>query len=217
VGERAGGVDSVKQVVPVHGNDHELGGPDPFRPSVPFCYGSDGGTGQTVTADTELVFDTSKVKTNDEDTYRFDDSDPAGLLIIRNGIYRMWASVGFVVGSIGAAKEMYATAQLLSGGPLFGLGSPFGSSTSARLAELGPNQGSSSLSVVSSGTGGIAKSQLYYMGIAPVFASLAAPIRAAVILDHQGTNYTLGNFASVLFIERISGFGSKPPNVDPTA
>lgn len=200
----------TKTVLAIHGPDHSLGGPDPFRAELPFIYGHNDGATQSVTDDEELQFSTSTghVITNDIDTFAFDPDDPGGLVIVRSGIYRFWAAAFYSSSDLADAREMYVTCQLLANGPLAGLGAAVGD---GGLFELGPGQNQSSVSLVTA-TNTIAKSALAYIAQAQITATEDDPMRAAVILQHNtGVDYMLSTLRSSLLVERVSGRGGTPP------
>lgn len=195
--------------VPYHGPTHEDDGSDPSRGWLPYIRASNNGASQVVDDDAELEFaiGTGHVKTNDPSTFAFDPDDPAGLVVIRNGLYRVFSTVNVNVGDQADPREIYVTAQLLSNGPLFGLGAAFGD---GGLFQLGPGQGPAGVSVVSA-TSTIAKASLSYIAMGEVFASADAPMRFATILQHLTNDYTLDTLPSTLVVERAGGFGSRPP------
>lgn len=198
----------TKQVVPLHGDDHVLGGPDPFRPSLPFAYGHNDGVTQSVTDDAELLFST--VRTNDGDTFWFDPDDPYGILIVRKGMYRFYART---YGGGSSPREIYAAAQPLSSGPMAGVGNAVGEANNG-VFELGPASNPYAVNAVDSVTA-VSKSALSYIGTAtfPSTTKPSAPTRAAVILVHLGTNYDVSPSGqhSSLYIERIGGLDSDAP------
>lgn len=190
------------------------GGTDPIPFELPYCYGSDNAAGQSVTATSELTFSVGPtlVRTNDSSVFRFDTSDPEGILVIKDGVYRITTSVIYNASNILVQREAYPTVQLLSAGPLAGVGAPFGSSSTGRIAEIGLNGGEYSLASVTSTS--TAKSQLSYVGIAPIFGSTSGPFRAAVILSHPAGDYSLNaGLNSTMMIERIGDIwaGVAPP------
>lgn len=198
----------TKDLIGLHAEDHVLGGPDPHRPTLPFMFAHDAAIGQTVTADDELEF--SQAKTNDpysEDnptgTFAIDLDTNAGILIYRQGLYMVLADVHYAAGSIGISRTIYSAWSRLSSGALAGVGN-----------EMNPGIG------IGQAPGGIsevtttAKSRLTHyaitllnvIGLDPLTED---PFRAAVILQHNGSNYTTGNGSntSSLTVVRLAGLG----------
>lgn len=201
----------MKQVIPIHGQDHELGGPDPLRPELPFVWGHDNALGQTVTANAELEF--RVVRTNDQDTFAWDPDDPYGLVIIRRGLYEFYARV---YGGAATPRGIYAACQPLSSGPGAGFGNAIGESITG-IFELGPGSGAPySVSSVDSGTP-ISKSALAYIGTARIAATVASPWRAVVALLRDGTDWSVGGTQSSLFIKRIGTYAGVEPPLPPSS
>lgn len=186
----------MKQVLRTHGDEHTIGGPDPFRPELPTVVATNqNGSTQTVSATDELVFAT--VKTNDDDCFAWDSGDPAGVVILRSGFYAFFATVNVVGASIAVARSMYSVCQPLASGALAGVGTELG----AGNFFLGTGQGSSSIAQVTT----IAKSTLSHIAIADVQVPVDDWMRAAVILEFVSSDYTLSSTPSGLTIMRVGG------------
>lgn len=176
------------------------GGTDPIDPQLVYAHAYTT-LAPTVTADAELEFEVCV--TTDGDTFKFDDSDPKGVLIKRPGLYQFYAYVFYAVGSIAVPRLIYTTVQRLSSGPLAGLGDEAGEG----LFALGSGQNQSGVGQVTAANT-INKSQLNHVALKELHDSPTPvsgdPYRAAVILDHAGTNYTLnGGIRSTLTIVRV--------------
>lgn len=180
-----------------HARTHLPGGTDPLAIQWSYITGT-GGLGQSVTANDELELDT--VRTNDSATFGWDEvGDPDGLLIKRSGLYAAFATVQQQASDVAVAREIYVGIVLQSLGALGSLGSPFGEAGSF-FAGVGQLQAG-----MATVTAAVAKASLSYMGIGHIPVSGSAYYRAAVILDHKGTNFTLNaGAASALFIFRIA-------------
>lgn len=199
----------TKQVIPIHGPDHTLGGPDPFRPELPtvVATNADAST-QTVSATAELTFST--VKTNDGDCFGWDPDDPKGVVILLSGFYAFFATVNVSGSDIGVARTVYNACQPLASGPLAGVGTELG----AGNFFLGTGQGSASIAAVTT----IAKSTLSHIAIADVQVPADDWMRAAVILEFVSSSYTLSSTPSGLTIMRVGGArGNAPVPPDPPA
>lgn len=182
------------------------GGTDPLLFALPWCYGDNDGSGFTVSADMELPFNTARVKTNDGDTFKFDDSDNEALLICRPGFYFFWSRV--VVNATTTAREIYAAVQPRSSGPLAGLGNAV-SETGAGGVSLGNGQGDHSLGAVVT----TAKSLLAFQGAQRVIGATSTdPWRAVTMLNHPVGDWSVASgLTSGMLIVRLGDNGAKPP------
>lgn len=196
----------MKQQLAIHGRDHRLGGADPAPFELPWCYATNEAVTQAVTADAEVLF--SVCKTNDRRTFRWDPDDAEGILVYRRGLYRVWAQVVVESADIAVAREIYVTAELLSSGPLFGVGHAYGETH----FHLGPGQNESSVSVVTA-SNTISKTVLNYVAMNRIVSvDPTDPFRFAVILDHLGTDFDLSSsLDSTLTVERVGDIGDDTP------
>lgn len=201
----------MKQQLAIHGRDHRPGGADPVPFELPWCMSSNGAVVQTVTATAELTYSSSL--TNDRRTFRFDPTDPEGVLIFRRGMYQVYADVHVESSDTAVVRAIYPTAQLLSNGPLFGIGDEYGQNGFA----LGGGQNQSSVGAVTS-PNTISKSNLNHIAIGRVTSiDVTDPVRFAVILEHSGTDYDTGTLESTMTIVRLGDIGDDtPPPTDMT-
>jgi hypothetical protein len=193
----------VKQQIAIHGRDHRLGGADPAPMETPWCYVTNESITQTVTATTEVVFSSSN--TNDRRTFRWDPSDPNGILVYRRGLYRCWAKVNVNSSDIAVARMIYTTVANLSDGPNAGIGLEFGQGHFC----VGNGQGDAGMSEV----GSIAKSVLGHISMERVQTiDLTDPMRFAVIAQFDTTSYDIGGtLASTLTVEWVGDIGDDTP------
>ena len=186
-----------------HGRDHKRGGEDPVPFDLPYIIVSNGGTNQTVTGNTELLF-TAVVASNDATVFEWNSTDPSGVLIHETGLYIFFADVSVLAGSVAIPRSVVNGLALNSSGPLASLGSEAGEGIFA----FGTGQGASGVSEVDT----IAKSRLLHTAIVPVTSGgiiEVNPFRAVVNLMHPAGDYTVGNIASALTIVRFSA-GNTP-------
>ena len=112
-----------------HASTHRfrwLGGTDPVDFMLPFALAGNS-EGNSITADTEIPLG---VSTNDPDTFRWDSDDPAGVLIIRSGLYVANAFVKTPSSNQTVPRGLHILRAPLSAGPLSGSGSDFTSAYS---------------------------------------------------------------------------------------
>lgn len=188
----------TKMVLPIHGPDHAKGGPDPVPFDLSWCYGYKN-TLQSVTATAELQFDS--VFTNDDEVFRWDDTDPAGILIIKPGYYLFHAVVRFSFTYSAVSKTIYQQAQPLSSGP--GL---FGNELGETLFSLGTGQGETGIGQAP-GPSSAHKSELAHLAIANA-GDAADPSRYVVALQHNGTDYEAPGLPAVSWIVRLGAYSA---------
>lgn len=166
-----------------------------------------GGSNQTVTTDAELAFRKNGSVTNDNAVFRFDPTDPGGLLILQEGWYMAAATVNYVSGDIAVVRSMYVMTAALSSGPLAALGNAFGDGGGF---QLGQGQGSAGAAEVVSG--GPSKGTLSQISIASIAVGANDPARMAVALIHAAGDYTVGaSLPSSLTVTQISPVFGLPP------
>lgn len=182
--------------VDFHGWSHRpkaLGGTDPVPINLPWARGVMDAS-QSVTATTELAYTT--VDTNDYTAFRWDDTDPAGILILQKGLYACFTTVRYPAGSYATARQMYQTVQPLSSGVLGGLGAEFGENDFS----FGQGQSEASLGGVTT----IAKANLTHMGIQRILPDADDPMRLATILQHDGSDYTVSGLDSASYVVKLA-------------
>lgn len=185
------------------------GGTDPVPAWLPIARMSNDANTQSVTTEAELEFVKNASQTNDDTVFRFDPSDPGGLLILEEGWYLAAATVNYQVADIAVPRHIYIMSAALSSGPLAALGVAFGEGGGFWLG-TGQNE-TGTAEVTSAGPG---KSNLGYMAISSIGVSENDPARMAVALIHEGTDYSVGGgIASGLTVTQISPYFGLPPKL----
>ncbi len=198
----------MKQTIRGHAGEHRLGSNDPLDVALPYIQGRRT-TSATITADTELDYGSTGVVTNDRKTFAWDPDDSPGLLIKRAGLYIAMVAVR-------VSSGIYASVErsiLIKHGPLSSGPFPGGDFGSLDFY-LGDGQGDSSLSQVTATSD--SKSVLNAIGMQafdPVDPT--DPYRVAVLLNHQGTNFALGDCSFRIF--RIGGSAADIPPLPPAS
>lgn len=179
----------------------DFGGTDSLIPSLPTFRGINIGAGnQSVTTDDQLILEDSEVYTNCRDIFRFDSTDPKGVLIYRGGIYMFGAKVAYTSGSIAVSRSMYQACQPVGSGP----SAAFGNELLENGFVMGTGQGASGFTEAP-GPGGTGKAVLYHYAVGRLTEpDESNPWRYCVVLIHNGVNYDVGNLGSGVMIVRLS-------------
>lgn len=190
-----------------HGRDHLAGGEDPVPFGAEWIVATPSGGGDiTVTTTMEMPYADFGVYTNSPATFGWDPDDPAGILIRRTGFYLCGVTINTYSSYISTPKIIYQSAQPLSSGP--GL---FGNELGDGAFCIGNGMGASGISQAP-GPGGEGKSRIaHYAHI--IFGETGGPgsldgdpWRHAVVLQHLGSNWVVGNIPSRTSIVRVGNY-----------
>lgn len=152
-----------------------LGGTDPLPLDMPSIIAHL--STQSVTANAEAEWLTPT--TTDPDTFLWDPSDPAGLLVKRGGMYEFRTTIQTTAANPARAISIQSGVQ--SGGP-------FGGSA---IVDAN-NRFWAGFTFVSAGTHAVLPTFNLWEHVVRAYATSGSdPLRFAVLLDHQGTNFTL--------------------------
>jgi len=189
---------SSPELPTLHARTHRpkaQGGTDPIDTDAKFIAGRFNTT-QVVTTTAELEWDFAF--TNAPEIFKWDSADPAGLLVLEQGLFMFHAAVSYSAG-LTTTRAMYQSLQPLSSGA-----GVFGS-------ELGDGQG-----VIGTGGQGVADNisprtaarLSHYVTMYQLIPTPGDPGRHTVVLQHDGSDYTVGNLGAAAYIVRLAGHGS---------